>query len=137
MVLDDEPGGALELEDERLEVLGTWKLDQLLTAPADEMVAVMVLGQSVAVAAVLRVDTAGDPQVNKQLQGAVNRDQAERGCLLPGVLVDYFGAQPAVAVSERFDHGAARRGEPVTACAQYGEDRLVLISSFVIESIFH
>jgi hypothetical protein len=137
MILDDEPGGALELLDEGLEVLGARELDQLLTAPANEVVSVMVLGQCVAVAAVLRVDTAGDPQFDEQLQRAVDRDQPERWCLLPGTLVDRFGAQPTVAVGKRFDHSPAGCGEPEAAPAQLGEHRQVRGAPILIENIFH
>ncbi len=63
MVLDDEAGRILELIDERLEVLGAGKLDDMLAAFADQVVAVVVFSERVAVTAVVGMNPTSDIQL--------------------------------------------------------------------------
>lgn len=137
VVFDDEAGLALELIHKRLEVLRAWKLDDVLAVFTDQMVAVVVFGQRVAVAAVLGVHTSGDAQLGEQRQRAVDGDEPQFRRLAFCALMDGFGAQPAIALGEGVYDGAAGVCQAVPALAQLLERVLNERIVALIESIFH
>ncbi len=128
VIFDAETCLVSDLPDERRKILLSGELHHLLAATADQVVSMRPLPPGVAVAPLGEMDASRYAELRIERQRAVHRHQTQRRAIAAGPGVDLFGAQPIIRLGEHPRHGSARRGEPVAALAQFGEERFAYLS---------
>lgn len=114
-----------EVVDRALE-LRVLERRHLATAIADQMVMVVLAarqGRLEAGRAVADVESLEQAHPLEQLEGPVDRRDADLAAIPPQLVGDLAGAEHARLARDRLEHGGARRARPVTRLAQAGFGR--------------